>query len=135
LSATLQLYRAGLAWQRVPLLRALRASEEQLKLRARQFLNRLRRRLTAEHPLQLSVRRGYSLMGGGSAPEHPLPTALIAIKSKKASASIMEANLRAADPPVIARIENDELALDLRTVLPRDEAPLLRAVVALANCQ
>ena len=57
-----------------------------------------------------------------------LPTVLIAIQS--ADATALERKLRFSDPPVIARIENSQLVIDLRTVLPAEEMELLRAIEA-----
>jgi L-seryl-tRNA(Ser) seleniumtransferase len=133
LSATLQLYRTGVAWERVPVLRALGAGEEELLKRSRQFISRLRRTMPAGNDLKFNIRRGHSLMGGGSAPEHPLPTALIEIASDSESAVSLEKRLRAGNPPIIARIEQDQLVIDLRSVLSRDEATLARAIAALAR--
>ena len=76
------------------------------------------------------------MMGGGSAPEHPLPTALIEISSESESATTLEKRLRESKPPVIARIERDRLIIDLRSVLPRDEEQLATAIALLGvrNC-
>ena len=63
---------------------------------------------------------GYSVIGGGATPEQSIPTWLIAIECADAAAA--ERRLRAADPPVVARIEKDRLLLDLRTVFPDEEA-------------
>jgi L-seryl-tRNA(Ser) seleniumtransferase len=71
---------------------------------------------------------GSSVIGGGATPEQSIPTWLVAIACHDASAA--EARLRAGDPPVIARIEDDRLILDLRTVLAEEEAEL---AAALAN--
>jgi L-seryl-tRNA(Ser) seleniumtransferase len=131
LSATLQLYRAGTAWERIPLLRALREKEEDLFKRSRQFVRRVRRSMATYKGLNFNVRSGSSMMGGGSAPEHPLPTALIEIKSDSESATTLEKRLRENNPPVIARIEQDRLIIDLRSVLPRDEAQLASAIAML----
>jgi L-seryl-tRNA(Ser) seleniumtransferase len=133
LSATLQIYRTGLAWERVPLLKALHASQAELNRRAHQLVRKIQRLQNNKNNLQLSVRTGSSLMGGGSAPEHPLATTLIAIKSDNNSPTVLEARLRANDPPVIARIEQDELVIDMRSVLPHDEPALTRAVASLAR--
>ncbi|MEW6730806.1 MAG: L-seryl-tRNA(Sec) selenium transferase [Acidobacteriota bacterium] len=133
LSATLQLYQQGIAWEHIPLLRALRTSEQELLTRARRFVRRVRSLIPARIDLQLAIRRGHSLMGGGSAPEHLLPTTLITVTSLRHSAMALEQRLRSSDPPVIARIEQDELVLDLRSVLPHDESPLAHIIATLAD--
>jgi L-seryl-tRNA(Ser) seleniumtransferase len=67
---------------------------------------------------------GASAIGGGSAPTVDLPTVLIALEWPGLSADALEERLRALDPPVIARIEDDGVVLDLRTVLPWQELAL-----------
>jgi len=133
LSETLKLYRTSKAWEKIPVLRALQATEKDLFIRSQNFLRRLKRRLPKDHSLKLSLRSGKSVMGGGSAPETPLPTTLIVIESAELSANQIENKLRSNSPPVIARIEQDHLVIDLRSILPDDEEPLLKAFVDLSN--
>lgn len=132
LAATLQLYQLGTAWQTVPLLRALKATPTELQARAQALVRRVRRRLPPQSSLKLVVKSGYSLIGAGSAPEQRLPTVLIALISKERSASSLEIALRKHDPPVIARIDEDMLVIDIRTILPQDEPHLLAAIINLA---
>lgn len=137
LSATLQLYRIGAAWQRVPVLHALKASEKDLSLRSQRFLQRLKRRLSKNSldtldTLKFSLRSGSSLMGGGSAPETLLPTTLIVVKHTNKTANDLEIKLRSNQVPIIARIEQNELVVDLRSVLASDEEILLKAIIDLA---
>ena len=66
------------------------------------------------------------MAGGGSTPDQTLPAWLIEFPG---NAVALERRLRLGDPPVIARIENDRVVLDLRTVFERDEAELLAALV------
>ena len=68
---------------------------------------------------------GQSVIGGGATPEQSIPTWLIAIECADAMAA--ERKLRAGDPPVIARIEDDRLLLDLRTVFADEEEAALRS--------
>ena len=77
---------------------------------------------------------GESLIGGGSAPSAVLPTTLIAVTCYSLTANELAASLRASDPPVIARVEEGRVLLDLRTVFPaQDEivARVLSQVLAL----
>jgi L-seryl-tRNA(Ser) seleniumtransferase len=67
---------------------------------------------------------GSSTVGGGSAPGTEIPTRLIEISRNGMSADAIEQHLRSLDPPVIARIQDDRVVLDLRTVDPGDD-PLL----------
>jgi L-seryl-tRNA(Ser) seleniumtransferase len=70
------------------------------------------------------------VIGGGSTPEQSIPTWLIVVNHPDVVAA--EKKLRAADPPVIARIEDGRLLLDLRTVFPEEEEELKRALKDLA---
>ena len=65
-----------------------------------------------------------SAVGGGSAPGVELPTWLVAIAKDGLTPDALEERLRRMTPPVIARIEHDQLLLDLRTVLPDEERQL-----------
>jgi L-seryl-tRNA(Ser) seleniumtransferase len=73
----------------------------------------------------LEIIDGNSFAGGGTAPDEPIPTVLLALHHKKLTSSELAAKLRASDPPVIARIENDRVLLDLRTVFPDEEKILV----------
>jgi L-seryl-tRNA(Ser) seleniumtransferase len=93
---------------------------------------------TAENWLQFlgegEVIAGCSTVGGGSLPTEEMPTFLLALNPGKPD-EFMRA-LRNAHPPVIARIEDDRVLLDPRTVFPEQEAALLRALAgALRNPQ
>ncbi|MCB2209648.1 L-seryl-tRNA(Sec) selenium transferase [bacterium] len=72
------------------------------------------------------VIQGQSTVGGGSLPTEELPTYLLAVSLPKPDQILSE--LRNAQIPVIARIEDDRVLLDPRTVLPEQEAPLLRSL-------
>ena len=72
------------------------------------------------------------MIGGGATPDQQLPTVLIAVISRDHSAAAVEEKLRTAKraAPVIARIENDRVVLDLRTVSPEEENELAAALAA-----
>jgi L-seryl-tRNA(Ser) seleniumtransferase len=79
--------------------------------------------LLARHPeIDGEILTGKSVIGGGSTPDQSLDTWLLS--PNVADAVDAEKRLRAGDPPVIARIEDDRLVLDLRTVLPEEEEEL-----------
>jgi L-seryl-tRNA(Ser) seleniumtransferase len=103
-------------WDEIPALRMLRLSADEIRGRA----ERLRERLPG-----LDLMEGRSVAGGGSTPEQSLPTWLLAVPG---DAVAIERRLRAGNPPAIARIENDRLLIDLRTVLPDDDAALAAAL-------
>jgi L-seryl-tRNA(Ser) seleniumtransferase len=69
---------------------------------------------------------GESLIGGGSAPSAVLPTRLIALTSAKLTADELADRLRRCDTPVIARVEDGRVLLDLRTVFPAQDEVLVR---------
>ena len=73
-----------------------------------------------------------SLVGGGSTPAQSLPTKVIRISSARHSATQLEVRLRrpSSGIPVIARIEDDHLLLDLRTVFPEQDVALRDSLVA-----
>jgi L-seryl-tRNA(Ser) seleniumtransferase len=130
LAATLGAYLRG-AVDEIPALRMIRMSVQEIKRRAENFL----RELTRELPLgevELEIADGSSLAGGGSTPTQSLPTKLIRIASARYSASQLEQRLRRAPAgiSVIARVEDDRLILDLRTVFPEQEPALLKTVAA-----
>jgi L-seryl-tRNA(Ser) seleniumtransferase len=130
LAATLGAYLRGAA-DEIPALRMIRLSVKEIKRRAENFL----RELTPELPLgevELEITDGSSLAGGGSTPTQSLPTKLIRIASARYSASQLEQRLRRAPAgiSVIARVEDDRLILDLRTVFPEQEPLLLKTLSA-----
>ena len=110
-------------WDRVPALRMIRQSASQIRERAEGLLRPLA-------DLKAELVEGASVIGGGSTPAQSLPTWLIAIEC--ADENIAQRRLRANDPPVIARVAGQRLLLDLRTVLPEEEAELAAALQALS---
>jgi L-seryl-tRNA(Ser) seleniumtransferase len=68
-------------------------------------------------------------VGGGALPLHSLPTRLVAVSPGAAGASAVEARLRRGQPPVLVRIQEDRLLLDLRTVPPAEDDRLRDAVL------
>ena len=87
-------------------------------------------RLGAMPGVQAEVIEGTSVIGGGTAPTATLPTFLIAITSKHHGCDELLRRLRSQSSPVIARIEDDRLRLDLRTVLPEEEIALMDSLAA-----
>jgi L-seryl-tRNA(Ser) seleniumtransferase len=129
LEATLRSYLRASPEHQIPVLRMIALSPAVLRRRARRFVQRARRR--GDSRWHFSLRPGYSVAGGGSAPEARLETTLIAVHRDGLSANELEKKLRGALPPIIARIEDDRLVLDLRTVQPDEERLLLDALLAL----
>src|SRR5205085_1278930 len=132
LEATLDSYRRGVAAREVPALRMLAAARGEIERRVRAFGRRLRARL-GDSALTFETVEGQSATGGGSAPTTHPPTALLALTHAALSASALEERLRRAAPPVIARILDGRVVLDLRTVSEREEAELFDALASVSS--
>jgi L-seryl-tRNA(Ser) seleniumtransferase len=130
LQATLEIYRRGDYLEGIPVLRTLALKPEELEERARAFLSRLREQLNHES-LSLKIVEGESAIGGGAAPTAHLRTFLIALRHDSLSPDALDAALRRTKPPVIARIAEDNVLLDLRTVAPDEEDALASALASL----
>ena len=123
LSATLLHYLRGEALAKVPVWRMMAMPLATVERRARRWARAL-------GPLG-QVADGRSMVGGGSLPEESLPTRLLAIpQAEGVDIASLARRLRQHDPPVVARIERDTLLLDPRTVEPRDDAVVVRALQA-----
>lgn len=123
LEATLGSYRCGTAMQDIPVLKMISATEDELDLRCRAFLNNC-----PEIPgMRLEVLTGASVVGGGAAPEVKRISPLLAVSHSAMSADEIETSLRSSDPPIIARIEKGLVIIDLRTVTESQEEEILRA--------
>ena len=118
-------------WNELPSQRMIRVTPEEILARTKAFVEALRGRVS-EPDAQCAIAAGTSLVGGGSTPAHSLPTKVVRIRSKRYSAAHLEARLRASavGTPVIARIEEDNLIVDLRTVFPEQQGALEEALVA-----
>ena len=90
----------------------------ELQERAQAWADHLR-----SHSVSAKVEPAQSTVGGGSLPGETLPTYALAVAVDSPDA--LAETLRASDPPVIGRIENDQLLLDPRTVLPEQDQQLL----------
>jgi L-seryl-tRNA(Ser) seleniumtransferase len=120
------------AWDEIPILQMLRASAEDMQRRSENFLRGLRPEVPADE-VEIEIAAGSSLAGGGSTPTQALPTTVIRLASARYSAAQLEQRLRhaPAGASVVARVEEDRLILDLRTVFP-DQEPLLIKTLAAA---
>ncbi len=123
LSATLAHYERGEAERKVPVWRAIAQPIEALEARARAWL-------AALGPAGAGgrVQASASAVGGGTLPGVTLETRVLALPPGDAEA--LAARLRRADPPVVARIEEDRVVLDPRTVMPDEDQAVIAAVRA-----
>ena len=133
LEATLGAYLRA-AWDEIPAIRMVRATPQELKRRAENFIRELRPELPLDE-VEIEIAEGASLAGGGSTPSQSLPTKIIRIASARYSATKLEQRLRGAPAgiSVIARVEDDRLILDLRTVFPEQEALLAKTLAAVLH--
>lgn len=125
LQATLLAYLENKAVDEIPVWRMMSASSHQMGERAQAWQQQLEARL-ASSTCQLEVMDNRSTVGGGSLPGQTLPTRVLAITADEVHR--LAALLRQIDPPIIARIENDQLLLDPRTVLPEQDSLLVEGV-------
>src|SRR2546426_4002969 len=117
------------AWDEIPAIRMIRATPQVLKRRAENFIRELRRELPLDE-VEIEIVDGTSLVGGGSTPTQTLPAKVIRIASARYSATKLEQRLRRAPAgaSVIARVEDDRLILDLRTVFSEHEPLLIKTL-------
>lgn len=121
LSATLIHYLKGEAAREIPVWRMIATSPLELEARAREWSARLQ---AAGIPVE--VHPTLSTVGGGSLPGETLPSVALVLRPPDPEA--LMATLRRAHPPIIARVQDDAVWLDVRTVLPDQEADFLRGI-------
>jgi L-seryl-tRNA(Ser) seleniumtransferase len=127
LRETLASYVTGRARAEVPTIRMLCLTSGEIARRA-EAVARAAAELTPSLVWRLTP--GVSRPGGGSSPVGELPTTLLVVENPSGDAGPFEAKLRGGDPPVVARVHDGKLVLDLRTVLPEQDATLARGLAA-----
>ncbi|MBI3080489.1 MAG: L-seryl-tRNA(Sec) selenium transferase [candidate division NC10 bacterium] len=126
LEATLRLYLEGpAAVEAIPTLRSIALPAAAVRARAEAAAGAVR---AAGGDVSAEVIPGSSEVGGGASPTEALPTFLLALRSRSRGADALEAALRHHDPPVLARIKDGDVLLDLRTV-PVEELPAVTAAL------
>jgi L-seryl-tRNA(Ser) seleniumtransferase len=131
LEATLDAYARGVSAAEVPAQRFIAMSSDEIRARAEQFVERLQRRISSG--TQLELIEGESAVGGGAAPTAQLRTVLISLTRGNLTSNQIEAALRHSTPPVIARIVEDRVLIDLRTVTEAEESEVEQAILAVAS--
>jgi L-seryl-tRNA(Ser) seleniumtransferase len=126
--ATLMEYRdLDRAMAKIPVLRMLFQSPEAIKKRAKKIADGLRK---SGAVADLSLIKDSSKAGGGSLPETEFETYAVSISSGRMSVNDLEKRLRTGSPPVIARIKDDSLILDARTISDQEIGELVRSVTS-----
>ncbi len=131
LEATLEAYRRGTATSEVPVLQMLSSGPQNIEDRVVRFSHLLREKLRDDSDLQFEIIDGASAIGGGAAPAVELKTKLIALKHRKLTALRLEHAFRNSSTPVIARIFDNQVLIDLRTVSVADESELIEITATL----
>jgi len=112
-------------------LKSLTESPALVEKRAKKLLSLLRKNIP--DGLSFSLKKGHSMAGGGSLPGEELPTVLIGVCSGKMSAADIEKRLRTLEVPIVARIAEDEVLFDLRTLEEKDFPDILAGMAAVAG--
>ena len=128
LNATLQEYALGRASITVPVIRMIKAQEDEIERRARTAAAAVN-----TSTIKVQIIDGVSTIGGGSAPGSELSTRLLAMTSLTIQPKDLAAALRRLTPPIIGRIERGQVVLDLRTVLPEQDEMLAKALGSLTG--
>ena len=108
----------------IPFVRMMRIPAEEVRRRAES----IREKVTATG-LRLEIVPGESLVGGGSAPTSTLPTFLLALTSQSLGTDRLAERLRRNDPPIVTRVEEGRVLMDLRTVFEGEDSELVRALM------
>jgi len=133
MEATLRAYLRE-AWEEIPAQWMIRASLGEIAQRTARFVEAIEGRLR-DAGARVEIVDGQSLVGGGSTPAQGLPTKLLRLRSGRIKATELEARLRDAKIPVIARIEDEGVLLDLRTVFAEQEPLLAEELCAAIRCE
>lgn len=132
LEATLRLYlNEPEAVVAIPTLRMLTTPVTEVNRGAQRLARAIRRRWPGRY--RVAVQDHVSRSGGGALPMVPIPSRALALELPPLAPHQLEERLRAATPPVIARLEHDRLLLDVRTLLPEDYPLLLSVLGNLAD--
>jgi L-seryl-tRNA(Ser) seleniumtransferase len=107
----------------IPTLRMMHLTKEAIGERARKMAARI-----ARPTVKAELVDGESILGGGAAPSSVLPTIVLALTCDGLSADELAARLRGSDPPIIARVDEGRVLLDLRTVFPEQDVALAAVI-------
>ena len=114
----------------IPFARMMRVSAEEIRARA----EALQTQLSSASHLKTTIVSGESLVGGGCAPNSSLPTFLLAVTADSLSADELADRLRHHHPPIVGRVEEGRVLLDLRTVFgPAEDSVIAQALLSFHN--
>jgi L-seryl-tRNA(Ser) seleniumtransferase len=124
LQATIDLH-LNQAVAKIPAIGLLQVTEDELCNRAAVIKTGL-----SDLPLQIAIGRSTAKVGGGTLPKSTISSITIEIVPRHSSPADLAARLRSTAPPVIGYIANDRFKLDLRTILPHQDATVVDAIRA-----
>ena len=125
LEATLAAYLEGAAHEEVPTVKMIQVPEVDMKLKAEELASKLRH---AASDLDIDVSPSVARSGGGTLPVYEIPS--FAVRITGVNADLLAEKLRAATPPIVGRVYESSLWLDVRTLLPGDEEDIVEAFTA-----
>jgi L-seryl-tRNA(Ser) seleniumtransferase len=125
LQTTVDLYLNGRAFDDVPAISMLKVGAEELEMRATKIAEAL-----TGLPLKVEVTKGTARVGGGTLPQSSVESTVLAIGPKALPVEEFSARLRRGCPPVIGYIAGNRFRLDLRTIFPRQDEEVIRAIHA-----
>jgi L-seryl-tRNA(Ser) seleniumtransferase len=128
LQATVDLYLSGAAEESVPILVMLRASNDELRIRASRIVAAL-----AGLPLEARAGEGGAQVGGGTLPRSVIASVTVELRPAEITVGELAIRLRKRTPPVIGYLSGGVFKLDLRTVFPDDDGALVAAVHAVLD--
>ncbi len=126
LAATIAAWKTG-KWREFPVYRAAGQSLERLQDRGEEIRDAVHRRA----PVALEIVASTALFGGGTSPEKPFASRALAVSLAPLSAEDLAARLRGGAPPIVARIDEGRLLLDLRSIDPAEDAEVVAALAGL----
>jgi L-seryl-tRNA(Ser) seleniumtransferase len=118
LEATLRLYLEADPITAIPTLRLLTMPLEEIEKKSRRLLRLVNK--TGRPDIEAEIRDQFSQVGGGALPLRELPTKVVAVRSRLVSAAKLEERLRNHQPPILARVQEDQLFLDTRCLEEKD---------------
>jgi L-seryl-tRNA(Ser) seleniumtransferase len=130
LEATLLSYIKHRECLEIPLIRMIHLSADSIEKRAHSVVRQVP---VANSHLELRILNGISMIGGGSTPGHGLATKLISLRTTTLTTTMVECQLRSSEPPILTRVEEDQVLIDLRTVFPEDDAQVVEALTKLSG--